>query len=402
MSLPLAPGAEVPRLITDTAELDALAGRLLEADRYALDTEFHRERTYWPRVALVQIAWPGGPLGPAGVALVDPLAVDLTALAVVLAGPGVMVAHAAEQDLEVLERACGRGPTRLFDTQVAAGFAGHGFASLSALSGRYLAVDVAKGDRLTDWNRRPLSASQLAYAASDVEHLLELATAVGVSLDRSGRRSWAEEECAALLDRSHATSDLERAWWKLRDARQLRGPSRGVAQEVAAWREHRAQELDQPVRSVLPDLALQSIAHHPPHGSAELAAVRGLEGRQVRGAIAAGLLDAIARGRKLPAERLQLPPADEVARELRPAIALAMAWVAQVARDQEVDAALLATRADLVAYLRDEPDARLARGWRAGMVGRPLRRLLDGQLALAFDGSGGLILEERSHRGLAE
>ena len=119
----------------------SLIGRLLSADRYALDTEFHRERTYWPHLALLQVAWPPGPAGPAGVALVDPLAVDVSPLAKVLAGPGTMVAHAAEQDLEVLERACGQGPKRLFDTQVAAGFVGHGSASLAALSQAFLGLD---------------------------------------------------------------------------------------------------------------------------------------------------------------------------------------------------------------------------------------------------------------------
>src|SRR5262249_43182502 len=129
--------------------------------RYALDTEFHRERTYWPRLALVQVAWPAGETGPAGGALVDPLAVDVAPLSNVLAGPGLMVAHAAEQDLEVLEQACGRGPTRLFDTQIAAGFAGHGSSSLAGLLQAFLGVQVAKGDRLTDWRRRPLTDSQV-------------------------------------------------------------------------------------------------------------------------------------------------------------------------------------------------------------------------------------------------
>ncbi|MBO0748560.1 MAG: ribonuclease D, partial [Acidimicrobiaceae bacterium] len=136
-------------LVTDRVHLADVLGRLGAADRYALDTEFHRERTYWPRVALVQVAWPAGPEGPAGLALIDPLAVDLAPLADVLAGPGVMVAHAAEQDLEVLNRACGRVPSRLFDTQIAAGFLGHASASLATLSSAFLGIEVVKGDRLT-------------------------------------------------------------------------------------------------------------------------------------------------------------------------------------------------------------------------------------------------------------
>lgn len=387
-----------PEPITDDAALADLVSLLGGVGRYALDTEFHRERTYWPRVALVQLAWPAGAGQGPGTALVDPLAVDLAPLAEVLAGPGTMVAHAAEQDLEVLELACGRGPTSLWDTQVAAGFAGHGSASLAALSTRYLGIAVAKGDRLTDWSQRPLTASQLTYAAADVDHLLDLADAIGADLDRRGRRTWAEEECAALLARPHGPGDPNRAWWKLRDARQLRAPGRGVAQEVAAWRELRARRVDLPVRQVLPDLALQAIAHNPPRSAAALSSVRGLEGRHLRPGAAEEVLAAVERGRALPPEAVVVPPSDEVPRELRPAVALAAAWLSQVAKDEEIDAALLATRADLAAYLRGDPDVRLARGWRAAMGGAALSALVGGTAALAFDGHGGLVLEARSGR----
>jgi ribonuclease D len=273
-------------LVTDADALAATVARLRSAERYALDTEFHRERTYWPRVALVQVAWPPGPAGPAGVALVDPQAVDLAPLAEVLGGPGVMVAHAAEQDLEVLELACGRGPSCLFDTQVAAGFTGQGSASLASLSSQFIGVEVVKGDRLTDWSHRPLTPSQLAYAAADVDHLLDLADAILAVLDDSGRRVWAEEECEVLRQRSHGPGDTSRAWWKLRDNRSLRGVSRGVAQEVAAWRETKARQVDQPVRTVLPDLAAQAIAHNPPTSVAALSKVRGLDARHLRGGVA--------------------------------------------------------------------------------------------------------------------
>ncbi len=387
-----------PQLVTDSADLDSLVDRLLAADRYALDTEFHRERTYWPSLALVQVAWPAGDAGPAGVALVDPLAVDVAPLAAVLEGGAVMVAHAAEQDLEVLERACGRVPARLFDTQIGAGFVGHGSSSLSALSQAFLGLSVTKGDRLTDWRRRPLTESQLAYAAADVESLLDLADAIGAALDQDGRRAWADEESAALLARPHGGGDPDRAWWKLRDARQLRGPARGVAQEVAAWRERRAQVVDLPVRTVLPDLALQAIAHRPPSSVEALGHVRGLEGRRLRPEVANEVLAAVARGTVLPPDQLRPPPADDVPKEMRAAVALVMAWIAQLARDERIDAALLATRGDLASYLRGDPTSRLAHGWRSVMVAEPIRALVEGRAVLAFDGSGHLVLEERSGR----
>ncbi|HET9690048.1 MAG TPA: HRDC domain-containing protein [Acidimicrobiales bacterium] len=393
-------GVPAPETITDAAGLADLVALVAPLERYALDTEFHRERTYWPKVALVQIAWPAGPGHGPGAALVDPLAVGLAPLAEVLGGPGVMVAHASEQDLEVLEQSCGRGPSQLWDTQVAAGFAGHGSASLAALSARYLNVEVAKGDRLTDWTARPLTAGQRAYAVADVDHLLDLADAVAADLDRRGRGAWAAEECAAVLARSHGPNDARRAWWKLRDARSLKAASRGVAQEVAMWRELRARRLDVPVRQVLPDLALQAIAHNPPRTAAALAAIRGLDGRHLRGAVADEVLAAVERGRSLPASEVLAPPTDDVPRELRPAVALGQAWLAQVARDQEVEASLLATRAELSAYLRGDRTVRLARGWRAEMAGAALDALVGGEAALAFDGHGGLVLEARSRERL--
>ena len=149
-----------PEIVTTKEGLSSLIDRLEASSEYALDTEFHRERTYWPRLALVQVAW-RNPQEDDQVALVDPLAVDPEPLARVLSRPAVMVAHAATQDLEVLARACGVLPAKLFDTQVAAGFLGYGSASLASLAERFLRVRLTKGDRLTDWSRRPLKASQI-------------------------------------------------------------------------------------------------------------------------------------------------------------------------------------------------------------------------------------------------
>jgi len=389
-------------VLVDTVDaLRELITRLRGVERYALDTEFHRERTYWPQLALVQIAWPADAAGSAGLALIDPLAVDVAPLSEILAGGATMVAHAADQDLEVLERACGRRPSRLLDTQVAAGFVGQGSASLSSLTASFLGLRLPKGDRLSDWSTRPLSESQLSYAAADVSHLIELADVICGQLDSSGRLGWAEEECEALLQRPLGPPEPERAWWKIRDSRQLRGPAKGVAQEVAAWRERRAREIDQPVRFVLPDLAVQAIAHSRPATVDELRQIRGLDGRHLRGPVATEVLAAVARGRELGEDAIAAPPIEEVDKDVRPAVALAAAWIAQLARDQRVDAALLATRADLAAYLRDGAASRLGSGWRAAMVGEALARLLRGDAAVAFEHGGRLVLEARSYQPLS-
>jgi ribonuclease D len=390
----------VPDLIATEAALGQLIDHLLEVERYALDTEFHRERTYWPDLALVQVAWPATADRPAGVALIDPLAVDFARFAAVLSGRGILVAHAADQDLEVLLQACGARPGQLFDTQIAAAFLGHGLASLSALAHTFLDLRMQKGDRLTDWSARPLTAGQLTYASDDVAHLLELADAIAKELSERGRLTWAEEECELLRQRAVGPNDPTRAWWKLRDARQLRGSARGVAQEVTAWRELRGREVNQPVRFVLPDLALQAIVHGQPVTATALRAIRGLDGRHLRGDAPAQILDAVIRGRQLSEDALRLPPADEVDRNWRPAVALAAAWIAQLARDERIDASLLATRADLVGFLSDQPTSRLATGWRAELVGRHLARLVAGNAALAFEGAGRLVLEARSHQPL--
>lgn len=323
---------------------------------------------------------------------------DVAPLADVLSGPGVMVAHAADQDLEILERFCGCLPGRLLDTQVAAGFAGHTSPSLGSLMQAFLGREMAKGDRLTDWRVRPLTESQMDYAAADVEFLLDLTDAVTAELVQTDRLQWAEEECEYLLRRAHGPSDPLKAWWKLRDARSLKGPARGVAQEVAAWRERRAQEVDQPIRSVLPDLAVQAIAHRPPATSGALVRIRGLEGRHLKAPVVEQIMAAVERGRRLPVSELCLPPADEVPKELRAPVALVMAWVAQLARDERIDASLLATRSDVALFLRGGGESRLSRGWRADLVAEPVKALVDGRASLSFDGSGSLVLEERSGR----
>jgi ribonuclease D len=383
-----APSAE---WIDTDAGLADLVERLRDEPRYGIDTEFHRERSYWPQLALVQVGWPGG------IALVDPIAVDLRPFAEVLAGPGTCIMHAADQDLEVLDRACGVLPSTLFDTQVAAGFLGFSSPSLSSLAERLLGLRLTKGDRLTDWMQRPLTPGQRRYAAADVAHLLDLHAELTRRLDECDRRTWSEQECEALRVRPHTPQDPDTAWWRIKDSRSLRGPSRGIAQEVGAWRERRAASIDKPPRMVLADLALLGVAHRAPSSMAELRDIRGLDGRYLKGDAGPEILAAIGRGKALERSAIRVPPSDELDRNLRPAVTLVSAWVAQLSQELRIDTAMLATRSDLLALLRGDDDARLARGWRAGLVGDRIRQLVDGRAALAFrPGKGDLVLEERS------
>ena len=370
------------------AELAELVRTLAGEPRYALDTEFHGERSYWPHLALIQIAW------PEGVALVDPLSVDPSPLGELLAGDGCMVAHAADQDLTILERACGCAPSKLFDTQVAAGFIGMGTPSLAATVEKLLGTRLTKGDRLTDWTRRPLSADQRVYAAADVEYLLPLYDELVHRLDAVGRLEWATDECEERRQRIRTRPDAETAWWRIKGARQLRGSGRGVAQKVAAWRERTAEALDVPARYVLSDLALAGVVQRPPRTRDDLTGIRGIDGR-LRDNTAKELLSAIAAGIDLPASELRLPESDRIDRSLAPAVTVLGAWLAQRASELDLDPALLATRAELTQMLQDRP-SRLATGWRADLVGEPLQRLLRGDAALLLrDGGRRIELQDR-------
>ncbi len=393
MSARIDPG--VARVVADEEALGSVIEELAGEALYGFDTEFHRERTYYPRLALLQICWPGK------IALVDPLAVDIAPFAKILGGPALAVVHACDQDLEVLQQACGVLPQRIFDTQLAAGFLGLSAPSLGTLAERLLALHLEKGDQLTDWTRRPLAEAQLAYAAGDVAYLLELYEVITERLNRRGRLGWAEAECALSLERGRSDVVPEEVWWKLRQARQLRGRARGIAQEVAAWRELRAQRIDVPVRSVLPDLALVSIAQRPPKSRHDLEQVRTIDGRHLGGGAAESLLGAIERGASLPPDSLHLPPVAQGEPAARPAAALAAAWVQERARQLDIDPAILATRADVVAYLKEPPSGRLTLSWRNELVGEPLRRLVAGEVAVAFEGAS-LVLEQRSHLPAAE
>ena len=383
------------RYIDSDAGLRASVVALSGEPRFALDTEFHRERSYWPEAALIQIAWPGD------LVLIDPLAVDVRPLSEVLSGGGLMVAHAASQDLEVLERCCGAVPARIFDTQIAAGFLGRGTPALSSLYESEIGWRPPKADRLTDWLVRPLRTSQLEYAASDVMHLLEIHDRMAARLDELGRVDWAEDEFALLLERSRRAQRPDEAWTRLKEVRHLRRRDLPVVRSVAMWRELRAARVNQPVRHVLSDMAVVSIARAAPRTTEDLAAVRGVGEGVARGRLGSAILEAVADG---VASNWRPPPARPArsahAERLRPAVGLVTSWVSQLARERMIEPSLLATRADIEALIRGDPDARLSRGWRSELVGEPVRRLVEGEAALAFDDDQ-LVLEERSRRPVA-
>jgi len=371
--------------VDDDREVVELARRLRDVDSYCLDTEFHRERTYFPQLALIQINVDGD------IFLVDPTVISESSIVELFDNEALVILHAAQQDLDVLQLTCNVRFKQIFDTQIAAGFVGYTTPSLASLAQRELGIALPKGDRLTDWLRRPLSHEQCEYAAADVEHLPALFSSISAQLDSVGRGAWAAEACKELCERPSSLVDPANAWMRVKDVRTLKPRARGVAQAVAEWREARAQKLNIPVRHVLADLALLGIAQRAPRTVEELSQSRGVDGRYTKGAIAREILDAVDRGREV---EVAFPRNDveEYDRDLRPAATLMSAWISEVAAKEKIETAILATRADIIDYLRGSPTARLRSGWRADLIGPDLADLVAGSAGIAFDGSGGLRL----------
>ncbi len=366
---------------------------LCQEPRYALDTEFHRERTFWPKLALVQIAWPGG------LVIIDPLTLDMRPLAKLMESESVAVLHACTQDLEILEQACGQIPAHLFDTQVAAGFLGMSTPSLASLHESELGVHLAKSNRLTDWLSRPLKPGQLEYAAADVARLLEIHDLIIAQLEVRSRLQWALDECEIVRTKPHGPKPADEAWLRIKEARHLKGRSLSIARSVAAWRQNRAAEIDQPARFVIADMAVVAIAQAAPSTTDSLAKIRGVDKGLARNSLGKQILEVVAEGIELDWRPPRSTNRRDHSRELRPAVALVAAWVNQIARDKQIDPALLATRADVEALVRGDEDARLAYGWRAEMAGGPIKQLVSGDAALAFE-NGGVVLEQRSRRSI--
>ena len=373
-------------LVADTSDLEQLVSEFFGAEAYALDTEFHGEGRYYPRLAVIQLAVPGR------VAVIDAEAVDLRHLQRLFTGPAVAVTHAGGQDFDILHRACGARPSRIFDTQIAAGFLGYSSASLGTLVREFLDRRMDKSSVLSDWFQRPLSAKQIAYAEADVAHLLELRAILERRLADVGRLEWAIEECERLG--TSPSPDLTTAWWRVKGSSQLKALARARAQELAAWRERAAQAADRPARSILPDEAIITLAERPPRSAADIPNTRLFDPRRLSTTTVDEVVAAAARGADLPPGGLRLPPASLPAR-FQGVAALIAAWIQQRARELSIDPALLGTRRDIEALLQNEPDLRLRSGWRAELIGADVDRIATGRAALAYDGAGALVLVDR-------
>ena len=385
-----------------THDVAAIAAQAREAGRLAIDTEFLPEGRYRPLLCLVQVA-----VGDQ-VWVVDPLAgLDPGPLAAVLADPEVeVVLHAGRQDVAILRREWGVDITRVFDTQVAAGFAGYSAqAGYSGLLHDVLKIRLSKTASFTRWDARPLTDEQLRYAEGDVEQLLELADELRRRLEAKGRLQWALEECRAV-EQATDERDPEEVWRRLPRATGLGPRERAVARELAAWRERTAEAENRPVGSVVRDPTLVEIAKRTPSSNGELSQIRGVNPDVVRRRGDA-LLAAVQRGRE--AEPIRLEESERLPTEPQdgPVIALAESLVRGRAQEAGLAYELIAARADLapivVAARRrlEEPDVRTLRGWRRELVGAELLELLNGRRRLGVGAGGRILVLDQSRASTA-
>ena len=380
----------------EAPDVRAIADRARAAGRLGLDTEFLPEGRYRPLLCLVQVV-----VGDE-VWVLDPLAgFDPAPLASVLAEDSIeIVVHAGRQDVAILRREWRTDVTNVFDTQVAAGFAGFSAqAGYNGLLHDVLRIRLPKTASFTRWDARPLTDEQLRYARGDVEHLLPLADDIRTRLEASGRLEWAREECRAIA-RASDERDPEEVWRRLPRATGLDARERAVARELAAWRERTAERENRPVGAVLRDPTVVELAKRTPAGRKELAQIRGVNPDVVRRR-GDDIVAAIQRGRA--AEPLRLDEADRLSTEPQdgPVIALAEALVRTRAQEAGLAYELIAARADLTPIVvaarrgQAEPDVRTLRGWRRNLVGAELLELLAGSRRLSV-GPGGRIAVESS------
>jgi ribonuclease D len=378
-------------------DLELLAERAVAAGRLAVDTEFVSNGRYLSLLCLVQVAVddPGEPEGVV-TEIVDPLeAIDPAPLARVLADPGITVyVHAGRQDIALLRRTWETEVRNVFDTQIAGGFVGLGAGqAYDKLVKRVLDVQLSGSEAFTQWDRRPLTDSQLAYARDDARWLLLLGEALERRLEEAGRLDWAREESRPLEQESDVR-DPDRIFARLPRVSRLGGEQRGAARELVAWREGVAQRLERPAGWVLADHVLVELARRRPTTLEELERVRGL-GAQTARRRGAELLEAVARGRRLdPPSRPDggRPPDDPQA---APLVALGDALVRHRAREAQVAAQLVTTQAELAEVVAArgngrQPPVRVLSGWRRDLVGAELLDLLAGRRALAVGSDGRL------------
>ncbi|CUH81996.1 Ribonuclease D [Tritonibacter multivorans] len=384
------------KTITSTDDLRLFCEAAAQYPYVTVDTEFLRERTYYSKLCLIQIAFAGD--GKTDAVLVDPLAsgLSLEPLYDLFRNENVVkVFHAARQDLEIFWVDAGVFPTPLFDTQVAAMVCGFGEqVGYETLVRKICKQGLDKTSRFTDWSRRPLSDAQKTYALADVTHLRKIYEHLNAELEKSGRSHWVSEELKVLTDPATYSIEPQEAWRRVK-TRTSSGRFLAVVRELAAFREGYAQTNNVPRNRVFKDDALVELASTKPKTGSDLGGSRLLLREARKGAIAEGILKAVAKGVNCPADELPKPPktrGDNA--QVNPALAdLLRVLLKAKTETAGVAAKLIAPSADLDAIASGERDVPALSGWRHEVFGEDALRLCDGEIALAAKGSQVKVVE---------
>jgi ribonuclease D len=373
-------------LITENDALQAFCDSLVGAAYITVDTEFLREKTYWPQLCLLQIG------GPDDAVAVDALAdgIDLSPVYKLFDDPSILkIFHAGRQDLEIFYNLTGRLPVPVFDSQVAAMVCGFGDSiGYEHLVGKLAGKRVDKSSRFTDWSLRPLSQKQIDYAISDVTHLRPVYEKLAAKLEANGRSEWIDEEMATLTRLETYANQPENAYKRIKG----RAPSArylAVLRELAAWREHEAQRRDVPRNRVLRDEALVEIAHHTPDSVAQLSRTRGLGAKTAEGRYGRELLEAVQKGKSVPDSDCPIPKEKrDLPRGLGPVTDILKVLLKMKCEQFDVAGKLLANSADVeqIAAFGEEADVASLKGWRREVFGDDALRLCQGELALVING----------------
>jgi ribonuclease D len=386
------PRTEVLFIETASA-LEALCARLKDYAWLAVDTEFHREKTYYPQLCLLQIGTPDFVVGIDAYVLTD-----LTHLLEVIYNPRITkVMHASRQDLEIFHHLRGKPPGPVFDTQLAAPLLGYpdqiGYANL--VQG-ILGVKLKKAYTRTDWTRRPLSAEQVCYALDDVRYLVEIYRYLDKELRRLDRLTWLEEGFAILIDPALYSNPPASAWQRVAGNERLRGMECLVLQALAAWREQMARQEDRPRHWLVRDDTLIALARLQPETEAELRRVSGLHPR-IAGIYGTHILGLIARAKLQPP--LQ-PPAIQRSKRLTLAqealVDCLMAVVRVRSYEHTLDPSVLISRKELEKIVCGEKDLNTLCRWKHDIIGVDLKELLNGRLTLRVDKGRVLLKQDKN------
>ena len=376
------------KTLTTTEELAAFCTEAAGHDYVTVDTEFLRERTYYSKLCLIQLAMPG--TDDAGAVLVDPLAGDMSLeplYALFRDKSVVKVFHAARQDLEIFYVDAQVLPDPLFDTQVAAMVCGFGEqVGYETLVRKIARQSLDKTSRFTDWSRRPLTDAQKTYALADVTHLRQIYEFLAAKLAETGRARWVAEELTTLLSPETYIVQPENAWKRVK-TRTHSPKFLALVKELAAFRERFAQERNIPRNRVYKDDALVELASNKPKSLEDLGRSRLLLREARKGDIADGILAAVQAGLAMPANDMPQPDRSREKLQVNPALAdLLRVLLKAKTESAGVAAKLIATAADLDALAAGERDVAALKGWRSEVFGEDALRLCDGRVALAAQG----------------